>query len=115
MLAQLRGRLPQAELYATCQGRITGLLMGRDGRAATQLGPLIAEDDATAMALLQRALGAVSAPTNIDFADAKGAVRQWLEAAGFSAVRPLTRMLLHRSKSFDDPQRTFAVIGPEFG
>lgn len=115
MLAQLRGRLPQAELYATCRGRITGLLLGRDGRTAVQLGPLIAEDDATALALLQRALGAVSAPVIIDLADAKGTVRQWLEAAGFSAVRPLTRMLLHRSKSFDDPQRTFAVIGPEFG
>jgi len=29
--------------------------------------------------------------------------------------RPFTRMLYGRSKSFDDGQRTYAVIGPEFG
>ena len=39
----------------------------------------------------------------------------FLEARGFSAVRPFTRMLHGRSTRFDDPARTFAVLGPEFG
>jgi len=34
---------------------------------------------------------------------------------GFSTVRPFTRMLYGSSTRFDDPARTFAVIGPEFG
>jgi hypothetical protein len=42
-------------------------------------------------------------------------VRRFLEARGFSAVRPLTRMLYGRSQRFDDPVRTYAVVGPEFG
>ena len=115
ILARLRERLPAAALYAAREGRITGLLLGRDGRSARQLGPLIADDDATALALLRHALAAVTAPVCIDLADAKSDVRHWLTAAGFVAVRPLTRMLLGRNESFDDRARTYAVAGPELG
>jgi predicted N-acetyltransferase YhbS len=115
LLAGLRGRLPHAELYAVSGGKIVGFLLGRDGRAASQLGPLIADNDAIAVALLQRAIADVHPPIYIDLADAKRAVRDFLSAAGFAAQRPLTRMLLGTSKRFDDPQRTYAVAGPEFG
>ena len=115
VLARLRGRLPAAELVAERNGRIAGLLLGRDGRVAVQAGPLIAEDDAVACALLGRALNALAAPVFVDLADAKAEVRRWLEARGFSAVRPLTRMLYGRSQRYDDAARTFAVVGPEFG
>jgi GNAT superfamily N-acetyltransferase len=115
VLAGLRGRLPSAELIAERAGRIAGLLLGRDGRIAAQAGPLIAEDDAIARALLTRALDGVAGPVFIDLADAKSDVRGWLESRGFSAVRPLTRMLYGRSQRFDDAVRTFAVVGPEFG
>jgi hypothetical protein len=30
-------------------------------------------------------------------------------------VRPLTRMIHQRKQGFDDPAKTFAVAGPEFG
>lgn len=115
ILARMRGRLPPANLYAERDGRITGMLLGRDGRTASHLGPLIAEDDATAMALLGQALGHIAGPVYIDLADAKTKIRNWLETCGFSSQRPFTRMLLGRSQSFDDVARTFAVIGPEFG
>jgi GNAT superfamily N-acetyltransferase len=115
MLCLLRGRLPQAELYAARDGRVTGFLLGRDGQRAAHLGPLIAEDYATALALLQGAFCSLTAPVSIDLADSQGEVRAWLEAAGFSATRPFTRMLLNRGGRFDDPKRTFAVVGPEFG
>ena len=61
VLAALRGRLPPAELVAERDGRIAGFLLGRDGRVAAQAGPLIAEDDAIACALLARALDAFPA------------------------------------------------------
>jgi GNAT superfamily N-acetyltransferase len=115
VLAGLRGRLPAAELIAERDGRIAGLLLGRDGRIAAQIGPLIAEGDAIARALLARALDRLEGPLFIDLADAKTDARSWLEARGFSAVRPLTRMLHGRSQRFDDAARTFAVVGPEFG
>jgi GNAT superfamily N-acetyltransferase len=115
VLAGLRGRLPAAELMAERDGRIAGVLLGRDGRIAAQVGPLIAEDDAIARALLARALDGIDGPAFIDLADAKGEIRSWLEARGFSAVRPLTRMVHGRSQRFDDAVRTYAVVGPEFG
>jgi GNAT superfamily N-acetyltransferase len=115
ILARLRSRLPPADLFARRDGRLVGLLLGRDGRTAAHLGPLIAEDDTIAIALLGQALSGLSGTVYLDLADAKAKVRAWLEAAGFAPQRPFTRMLLGRSVSFDDGSRTFAVIGPEFG
>jgi GNAT superfamily N-acetyltransferase len=115
VLAGLRGRLPAAELVAERGSRIAGFLLGRDGRLAPQAGPLIAEDDAVAGALIARALAAVDGPLFVDLADAKLALRGLLEAAGLRAVRPLTRMAYRTSARFDDAARTYAVVGPEFG
>ena len=115
VLARLRGRLPPANLFARRDGRVAGMLLGRDGRTAAHLGPLIAEDDASAIALLAQALSAIEGTIYVDVADAKPRVRDWLERAGFAQQRPFTRMLLGRDRSFDDVARTFAVIGPEFG
>ena len=39
----------------------------------------------------------------------------WLATLGFTAQRPLTRMLHRRARAFDDATRTFAVAGPELG
>jgi GNAT superfamily N-acetyltransferase len=115
VLAALRGRLPAAELMAERNGRVAGFLLGRDGRLAAQLGPLNADDDAIACALAARALAALSVALFVDLVDAKTALRDLLAARGFAAVRPFTRMLHGRSTAFDDGERTYAVIGPEFG
>jgi GNAT superfamily N-acetyltransferase len=115
VLARMRGRLPASNLFAQRGGRIAGMLLGRDGRTSAHLGPLIAEDDAVAQALLAHALDRIDGPVYIDVADAKPEVRGFLEASGFSPQRPFTRMLLGRRESFDDGSRTYAVTGPEFG
>jgi GNAT superfamily N-acetyltransferase len=115
VLLGLRGRLPPAELMAERAGGVAGFLLGRDGMLAGHLCPLIADDDAIACALLARALDALDGPLFIDFADDKTAVRSFLERRGFAAVRPFTRMLYGTPARFDDPARTFAVVGPEFG
>jgi GNAT superfamily N-acetyltransferase len=115
LLANLRKRLPQAALVAERDGAISGFLLGRDGRVATQLGPLIAEDDETTRALLSRALSGIRGQVFIDVADARRDTVASLTGQGFVSQRPLTRMLLGRSHSFDDGQRTYAVAGPEFG
>jgi GNAT superfamily N-acetyltransferase len=115
VLAGLRGRLPAAELVAEHAGRIAGFLLGRDGVLAGQLGPLIADDDAIACALAARALERAQAPLFVDLADSKAELRRLVEARGFTAVRPFTRMIHGSSMRFDDAARTFAVVGPEFG
>jgi GNAT superfamily N-acetyltransferase len=115
VLGALRGRLPAAELIAKTGDRILGFSLGRDGRVAAHIGPLVAENDAIACAIVAHALDGIEAPLFVDLADAKSNVRAFLEARGFAAVRPFTRMLHGRSARFDDPARTFAVVGPEFG
>jgi GNAT superfamily N-acetyltransferase len=115
LLRRLRGRMSPAELVAYREDRIAGFMLGRDGRSAAQIGPLVAEDDAVAHALLARAIPAVESPIYIDLADIKTETQAWLAGCGFAAQRPLTRMLYRRATSFDDTSRTFAVVGPEFG
>ena len=115
LLKRLRGRLPAAELVAERRGQIAGLMFGRNGRSASQVGPLVAENDTVAQALLTRAIPAIEGSIYLDLADAKSGIRAWLAECGFSAQRPLTRMLYRRTTSFDDTSRTFAVAGPEFG
>jgi hypothetical protein len=94
---------------------LVGFLLGRDGRLAAHLGPLIAEDDAIARALVARALERIDGPLFVDLAHSKTDLRRFLDAHGFAAVRPFTRMLYGAAARFDDPARTFAVLGPEFG
>jgi GNAT superfamily N-acetyltransferase len=115
VLAGLRGRLPSAEFVAERAGRIVGFALGRDGGLAAQVGPLIADDTAIAVALLARAVDGLEGPLFVDLADSKQEVRSLLDARGFTEVRPFTRMLYGSSTRFDDAARTFAVIGPEFG
>lgn len=115
LLARLRGQVPAADRIAHRHGRTVGFLLGRQGRIATQLGPLIADDAAIARVLLNDALNAVVGPIFIDLAHSKDELRRFIESIGFAATRPLTRMVHQRPAAFDDGIRTFAVAGPEFG
>jgi GNAT superfamily N-acetyltransferase len=115
VLTRLRGRLPEAEFCVWRGGHIVGFLMGRMGRRAAQLGPLVAESCEIACALLAQALETVSAPVYIDFIDDKPLTARFLAIAGFTAERPLTRMLLKRNTAFQDVAQSYAVVGPEFG
>lgn len=115
LLRRLAERLPPAALMAERHGRIAGLLLARNGRVMSQLGPLVAEDDAVARSLLRQALAAVKAPLAIDLADRHVRLGEWLRRLGFVAERPLTRMVYRGGAAFGDPARLFAIAGPELG
>ena len=115
LLAEWRRRVPSAALLARGGDEIEGCVFARDGRVATQIGPLIARDAATAISLLRACLGRLSGPVFIDVPDRHRAVRDYLEAHGFSVQRTFTRMLLGRAEPLDRPERIVALAGPEFG
>ena len=115
VLSRLRGRLPEAEGLVRSDSRIAGFLLGRTGRRAGQIGPLVVDDGAIAAALLDHAINAVAAPVYIDVMSDKQETLTQLKAAGFVHERPYTRMMLDRSESFQELSRTFAVAGPELG
>ena len=115
LIAALRARLPQAALVSESIGGINGFLLGRDGRLANDLGPCVADSEATAIALLAAALKEVSAPVFLDMPAPHAALGAWLRSAGFTLQRPYTRMLLNRKQPFNDVTRLFAIAGPELG
>jgi GNAT superfamily N-acetyltransferase len=115
LLRRLADRLPQAALVAERAGGFKGYLLGRDGRVMVQFGPLTAEDEETAEALLRRAFLTPPSPCAIDLTDGHQRLGHWLAARGFVVERPFTRMVHGRSSAFDDPARLFAAAGPELG
>jgi hypothetical protein len=115
LLRRLADRLPNAALVAERAGRIVGFLLGRDGRVMSQLGPLAADDDAVASALLTQAIAVTPAPLTIDVPDRHAGLGDWLSTLGFTAERLLTRMVYGTHVAFDDSARLFAIAGPELG
>jgi GNAT superfamily N-acetyltransferase len=95
----------------------SGFVMTRSGRRATQIGPLIANDAAAAVALVERALAGVAGRVFIDTATHQPALQRALAARGFVRQRPFVRMALAATPvaALAASPRLFAVAGPEFG
>lgn len=115
LLRHLHGRQPNLAFAAWAGQWMAGYVLGRDGRVATQIGPVVAEDDDIAVALAERALRNVKGPVFIDATERNVTVVEWLLERGFQHQRPYTRMLYNRREPFDDAERIFAVAGPELG
>lgn len=115
LLRSLAQRLPSAA-HVACEGdRPTGFVLGRDGREAHQIGPLIAADDATAKALLREALASIDGPVYIDLVDRRKTLLPWLAAQGFAFQRPFMRMVHGAVAAPGDASRIVLVAGPELG
>lgn len=95
---------------------ISGYALGRRGARADHLGPWVAQDEATAAALLDDFL-ARSARDAV-FVDAV-APNPWalalLEARGFEFTRTLTRMVRGNPAPPNRTDLMGAILGPEFG
>jgi GNAT superfamily N-acetyltransferase len=115
VLRALASRLPEAALVAEHGGAITGFLLGRDGREARQLGPLVAREPASAQALLAASLGRVAPPLYLDLVDREAGLRAWLEARGFAFQRPFTRMVRGAERAPGDESLVYCPAGPELG
>jgi GNAT superfamily N-acetyltransferase len=122
LLRQLARRLPAAAWVLEQGGALRGVLLGRDGRTALQLGPLVADSPVAAIALLGAALEALrrnvvgEQPTLVvDLRDGQPELQAWLEARGFDYERPFTRMVRGATAAPGDPSRVVLVGGPELG
>ncbi len=115
LLRNLASRLPEAALVAWLDGKPAGFLLGRDGREARQLGPLVARDEKTAMGLLNAALAGVRPPVYMDIADHAPALQSWAQARGFEFQRPFTRMVTGAPRAPGDESFVYCPAGPELG
>ncbi|MBZ0216999.1 MAG: GNAT family N-acetyltransferase [Fimbriimonadaceae bacterium] len=104
-----------AQIAIASNGSMAGYVLGRNGRLATQIGPIVATDEKIALSLLKRAAAHDDGPRIIDIPDRHRKLHNWLEQAGFKRQRGFTRMALERSEPFDRPGEIFAIAGPELG
>jgi hypothetical protein len=115
LLRHLAGRQPKAAWVVESAGRLKGFVMGREGRTATSIGPVVADDEATGLTLIARAASAVPGPFIIDVPEAHGDIRRWLQRQGATSPRGYMRMTLGNAPGLDDPSHLFALAGPELG
>ena len=115
LLKQLHARSTSFSCVAEQNGKILGFLLGRLGRTATQIGPLVALDEPTALALMAFALPLVSERVLIDVIDLQVGLSAQLQSLGFEFERGFTRMALDASPNAGDSALVFAISGPELG
>ena len=98
------------------QGQITGYCFGRHGYNAEHLGPVIAQDQATARQLVSACLHQHNSKEFfLDAPHHEGNWRAWLESIGFCEQRPFIRMYRGENNYPGLPEKQFGILGPEFG
>ncbi len=115
LLHRLAARLPRAAHVVERDGRLAGFVLGRDGREAAQLGPLVCDDAAAVPLLLDAALSSIDGPVYVDALDRHRPLLAALARRGFAEQRPFTRMLHALERAPGDDRRVFLVAGPELG
>ena len=116
ILAHLALRQPgRAWIAEDAAGRIVGFVLGREGRVATSLGPVVADSEAIALALIAKAAASAPGPFIVDVPQAHRSVRAWLQDQGATTPRGYVRMTLGEAKGLDDATHLFALAGPELG
>jgi GNAT superfamily N-acetyltransferase len=114
ILAHLFERAPAlARVAQDANGRVLGFALARDGFRATQIGPILAEDEGIGLALMSSVVGAVNAPVLADVPDAHGAMGGWLRGQGASAPRAFVRMLRGACPVIEQSAFVFAIAGAE--
>jgi GNAT superfamily N-acetyltransferase len=106
LLRALARRVPAAALVVEGEG----FVLGRDGREASQVGPLVASKPEVGRGLLEAALARVPAPCYVDIADHAA-----IERDALTVQRPFTRMVRGAVPAPGDAAKVFLVAGPELG
>ena len=97
--------------------RPLGFAIVRAGRVAHHLGPIVATNEETAIALMRDAAGSYAGPLLIDVPDERPLLRRALLDAGFAPERSFARMALATAEQRVPLGQTHfiqAIAGPEF-
>ena len=101
--------------FSTVAENNGGFVLGRDGRTATHVGPISANSPKTAITLLNYALTKLSGKVFIDACNHQNKFIVQLEKYGFRRQRPFLRMSKGYKNKFGQPEKMFAMAGPELG
>ena len=112
-LSYLQSRSP-GSCIAEEGGRVVGYALGRPGRNASQIGPVVADDAAIATALIEVSIGR-GGRFMLDVPDAHAEVTRFLVGRGAVRERGYMRMTLGDAPELAEPGCVFALAGPELG
>lgn len=115
VLRNLAARLPGTALVLERADGIAGFVLGREGREACQLGPLVAASEQAATDLLSAALARTPSPLYVDIADHAPGLQSWAQARGFEFQRPFIRMVLGAPVAPGVAALVYCPAGPELG
>jgi GNAT superfamily N-acetyltransferase len=90
------------------------MALTRDGRKARHIGPLFADDTASATALVEKIVQSEMGPILIDVVSGHNEFLNNLTGSGWTIERPFQRMRFGRTTT-QNAQPPFAVAGPEYG
>jgi GNAT superfamily N-acetyltransferase len=105
-------RRPDSPMALRAEG---AFLLTRAGRTATQIGPLVARDEASAANLLTTAIDALSGPVLLDMPDTERDLASLVAARGFRVERIFTRMAPTDGPLVTRRQTMRIIAGPELG
>jgi GNAT superfamily N-acetyltransferase len=108
-------RAPALAWCVTQHGAISGYCFGRDGDRAAHIGPVVAQDVASARALVARAAAAAAGDVILDVPQGVAEWTSALTAMGLREQRAFTRMYRAGGRRFGYAELNFAVFGPELG
>jgi GNAT superfamily N-acetyltransferase len=114
MLAHLAARGP-AMVARDAAGAILGYALSRDGRTATQIGPVVARDPQLGAALLCAISAAVPPPYVVDVPEAQRDFAALLEAQGGESPRGFMRITRGDPGPLAATAGLHAIAGPELG
>lgn len=112
LLVDFSARCPAARRSAP-QGAAHAF--GRDGRIATQIGPVVGADEAAVADLVEGVVAALDGPVFLDVADSRPLLVERLRALGFARQRPFLRMKKGPRPAPGRAGETAVIAGPEFG
>jgi GNAT superfamily N-acetyltransferase len=92
-----------------------GYLLGRDGRNASQIGPIFTANPTSAIEMLNHALSHLKGRVFIDACDHQINFIERLKEYSFKPQRPFLRMAKNDGSNFGAPVQMFAMAGPELG
>ncbi len=116
MVRRMTWQVSRSLVHLTPKRRINAFGILRKGATAHYLGPVVAESIAAAGPLIKSFLTVLpDRPILWDIPDANIGAVELAKRLGFQPQRPLIRMFLGENKWPGNPQKIFALAGPEIG
>jgi hypothetical protein len=95
-------------------GRLVGFALMRASGRGSQIGPVVAEDQALAAALIDHQLKLSLGFTRVDIPSSAIALATWLDGAGLPCVDQVTTMVRGDAPQKRSAARTFALVSQAF-